>query len=182
MRAAKSASTTLVGPVLRREILEAKRARGDHVLVYQTTNGDPRLLPSLLANARTPFRVYGAGPAKKIGHVELCDFDERQFITDLATSRGVIANGGFTTIAEALYLGKPILTVPIRHQGEQELNAAWLETLGYGMRARRIDGLVVRGFLERVANRYEEPPIDARLITGRADAFRAVSRALAEAA
>lgn len=182
VRVEKSASTTLVGPVLRREIVDARRERGDHVIVYQTSNGDPRLLPSLLANDRIRFRVYGAGPARTSGHVELRDFDERSFIEDLATARGVIANGGFTTIAEALYLGKPILSVPIRHQGEQELNAAWLEALGYGMRARRIDGVVVRAFVERIEERASEPALDARLTTGRADAFRAVHRALAEAA
>jgi uncharacterized protein (TIGR00661 family) len=180
--AGKSAPTTLVGPVMRRQIIDARRSRGDHFVVYQTAHGDPRLLPSLLANDRVRFRVYGAGRSGSLGHVEFRPFAEEAFIEDLASSRGVIANGGFTTLAEALYLGKPVLSVPIRHQGEQELNAAYLEALGYGMSARKLDAHVVRRFVERANALRDEPALDARLTTGTADAFRAVHGALAEAA
>ena len=59
------------------------------------------------------------------GNVELRDFDETRFAADLRSARAVIANGGFTTLAEAIRLGKPVLSIPVRHQGEQELNAAY---------------------------------------------------------
>jgi hypothetical protein len=45
----------------------------------------------------------------------------------------VICGGGHTLISEALYLGKPVLSFPIRFAGEQEVNAAYLDRLGYGM-------------------------------------------------
>jgi hypothetical protein len=50
-------------------------------------------------------------------------------------------------MAEAFYLGKPLLSVPIRHQGEQEMNAAYLQALGCGMAARRLDGRALGAFL-----------------------------------
>ncbi|MBX3228342.1 MAG: glycosyltransferase [Labilithrix sp.] len=176
----RSAKTTLVGPVVRPEVAAARPTRGEHVVVYQSANGDRRLVPALLANAHVPFVVYGAGAVGRVRNVELRAFDEARFVADLASARGVIANGGFTTIAEALYLGKPVLSVPLRHQGEQELNAAYLAALGLGMRARRIDEEVVRSFVDHL-DRFPAAH-DVRLGTGNADAVHAVERALAEAA
>jgi uncharacterized protein (TIGR00661 family) len=173
-------STTLVGPVVRREIEEARPEQGDHVLVYQTTSGDPRLLPSLLAVPHVRFVLYGLGREQTIANVELRAFDERRFVDELASARGVIANGGFTTLSEAVYLGKPVLSIPLRRQAEQELNAAWLEVLGLGMRAERIDGAVVTRFVDRLGS--FDSVQDTRIRTGTVDAKRALDRALEEAA
>jgi uncharacterized protein (TIGR00661 family) len=52
-------STTLVGPVVRREVADAVATRGEHVLVYQTTSGDSRLVPALAAVRGTKFVLYG---------------------------------------------------------------------------------------------------------------------------
>jgi len=178
VRRRRATSTTLVGPVVRPEIAAARPSRGDHVLVYQTAKGDPRLLPSLASVPRVRFVVYGLGRAERIGNVELRAFDEARFVEDLATARAVVANGGFTTLAEAVVLGKPVLSVPLRHQSEQELNAAWLEALDLGVYARRIDGVVLGRFLERD---WPSTPRDPRLYRGTADACAAVERALARA-
>ena len=43
---------------------------------------------------------------------------------------GIITGGGFETPAEALYLGKKILSIPIRYHYEQECNAAALKKMG----------------------------------------------------
>jgi uncharacterized protein (TIGR00661 family) len=43
---------------------------------------------------------------------------------------GIITGGGFETPAEALYLGKKILSIPIRNHYEQECNAAALKKMG----------------------------------------------------
>jgi uncharacterized protein (TIGR00661 family) len=172
--------TSIVGPIVRPEIARATPTRGDHVLVYQTTAGDPRLLPALRAVPGARFVLYGLGREETLGNVELRPFDEARFVHDLASSRAVIANGGFTTLSEAVFLGKPILSVPLVHQPEQEINAAWLEALGLGARAVRIDPGVVSRFLAR-AEAFARPP-DPRIARGTRDAVAALDRALAEAA
>lgn len=171
------AGTSLVGPIVRREIEGARTTEGDHVLVYQTTTGDPRLLPALLAVPKVRFVVYGLGRDETIENVELRAFDESRFVGDLASARAVIANGGYTTLSEAVVLGKPVLSVPVRGQPEQELNAAWLEVLGLGERAERIDERTVRTFLDR-RDAYRAGPVRS----GTEDATSALDRALAEAA
>lgn len=178
VRRSRAMSTTLVGPVVRPEISSARPRRGDHVVVYQTAKGDPRLLPALAAVPRVRFVVYGLGRTERVGNVELREFDEACFVDDLASARAVIANGGFTTLAEAVVLGKPVLSVPVRHQAEQELNAAWLEALDLGTYARQIDADIVQRFLTR---EWSSSPRDPRLYRGTADACAAVESALARA-
>jgi uncharacterized protein (TIGR00661 family) len=173
-------STTLVGPVVRPEVASASPTRGDHVLVYQTAAGDPRLLPALRDNPGVRFVLYGLGREETLGNVEVRPFDEARFVRELASARAVIANGGFTTLSEAVYLGKPVLSVPVLHQPEQELNAAWLDALGLGVRAERLDAAVVGRFLERAEAWAKEP--DPRIRRGTEDATTALDRALAEAA
>ncbi len=169
--------TTLVGPIVRPEIVAARPSAGDHVLVYQTTSGDPRLLSSLASVPRARFVVYGLGRRERIGNVELRPFDEGAFVRDLASARAVIANGGFTALSEAIYLGKPALSVPVRMQPEQELNAAYLEALGLGMSAPVVSPEVIEAFLSRL--RFFRRVGDPRLRSGTDDACAALDRALA---
>ncbi|WP_216073950.1 glycosyltransferase family protein, partial [Acinetobacter baumannii] len=48
----------------------------------------------------------------------------------MIASEGVITGAGFETPAEALYLGKKLLCLPIRGQYEQLCNAAALKNFG----------------------------------------------------
>jgi predicted glycosyltransferase len=45
-------------------------------------------------------------------------------------AKGIITGGGFETPAEALYLGKKIMVIPIKGQYEQDCNAAALKEFG----------------------------------------------------
>ena len=51
----------------------------------------------------------------------------------LKQTKAIITNGGFTVISEALYLKKPIFSIPIKNQFEQALNAKFVEKLGAGV-------------------------------------------------
>ena len=53
-------------------------------------------------------------------------------------------------MSEAVYLHKPILSVPVGGQFEQILNARYLERLGYGMYAREVTPEILADFLGRV--------------------------------
>jgi len=77
-------------------------------------------------------------------------FDERTFVEDLRTARAVVSGGSFTTMSECVYLHKPLLSVPVKRQIEQVLNARWLEKLGYGMAGDAITDAGLARFLEHV--------------------------------
>jgi uncharacterized protein (TIGR00661 family) len=158
--------TTLVPPVLRKEILNAPRSEGEHVLVYQTSESAEGL-PAVLKQLDIPFHVYGFRRDIKEdvvdGNIRFRPFDEALFIRDLASSRAVIANGGFTLLSEAVYLHKPVLSIPVRSQFEQVLNAFYLERLGYGYTMDELDVATLRHFFEnldaygRNVSTYEQP-------------------------
>jgi uncharacterized protein (TIGR00661 family) len=134
--------TRLFPPILRPEILAANRRRGEHLLVYTTGEGNLELGKALRATG-LECRIYGMrrGLTEEIveDNLHFQPFSEDKFIDDLASSRAVIAGGGFTLMGEAVYLHKPMLAVPLAHQFEQALNARYLDLEGYGKHARTLD-------------------------------------------
>jgi uncharacterized protein (TIGR00661 family) len=160
--------TTLVPPILRQSILDARKgARADdHVVVYQTSTSDTKLLGVLERVRSTKFIVYGLRRSARLGNCVLKEFSEEGFVEDLASARAVVSNGGLSLIGEALYLGKPVFSIPVTNQYEQMLNARYLEELGYGLCAERIEPDVLRLFLA------EAPKYAARVAKHRQDGNR----------
>jgi uncharacterized protein (TIGR00661 family) len=143
--------TTLVPPVLRPEILAARAEQGDHLLVYQTSTSN-KALPDILRRSGIECRLYGVrrdlNREVREGNLLWRPFSEATFVEDLRTARAVVSGGSFTLMSEAVYLHKPMLSVPVRMQFEQILNARWLERLGYGRAADRITPRALAEFLE----------------------------------
>ncbi len=148
------AVTTLVPPILRRAILEARPTVGEHVLVYQTSTSDGSLVEALNQLPDQRFVVYGLRRDAVEGNCTLKGFSEDGFVRDLASARAVVTNGGLSLIHECVYLRKPIFSVPVVHQFEQEMNARYVEKLGYGLAMPKTDPAVLAVFL-RERQRYE---------------------------
>jgi uncharacterized protein (TIGR00661 family) len=184
LRARTAASTTLVGPILRPEVERLRPSTGEHLVVYQTSPGDPQVLEALQAARGVPVVIFGwlapGQPRERRGHLDLRPFDEAELLDMLASARAVVSGGGFTTLSEALYLGKRVLSVPLGHQWEQQLNAAWLEELGLGQSSARLTPATLARFLEEIP--AEPPRLDPRLRTGTRDALAEIDRVIAEAA
>jgi len=138
--------TTLVPPILRPEILSAKREPGNHILVYQTSDTNHELVERL-KQLPYEFRFYGMRRHENLGNVMLRNFSEEGFVDDLRTARAVISGGGFTLMSEAVSLGVPMLSIPVERQFEQVLNARYLERLGYGKMTDTLDSASISAFL-----------------------------------
>ena len=145
--------TTLHPPILRPEILAAKPAPGEHLLVYQTSTSNTAL-PDILRRTGRECRIYGLRRDLKEevveGNLRYQPFSEARFVDDLRTARGVIASAGFTLMGEAVYLHRPMLAVPLGGQFEQVLNARYLEREGYGLCADELTDARLGQFLERI--------------------------------
>lgn len=170
--------TTLLPPILRPEILEAPRSAGQHLLVYQTAEGN-ETLEQTLQDTGLECRVYGMHRGleedRVMGNVVHRPFSETGFIADLASARAVVAGGGFTVMSECVYLRKPMLAVPLEAQFEQVLNARWLERLGYGRAAEGLrDPETIHAFLDAV------PGCEEKLAGYEQDGNRALLGALDE--
>ncbi|MGC6413692.1 MAG: glycosyltransferase family protein, partial [Bacteroidia bacterium] len=65
-----------------------------------------------------------------LNNIRLEKINEKKFIKTLVNSKGVISSSGFSTLSEALYLNKPLLTIPINSHFEQIYNSTIIERLG----------------------------------------------------
>lgn len=158
--------TVLVPPILRKSILDAKptpATEGKHFLVYQTSTSDTSLIPTLNALKDEKFIVYGLNRAETVGNCTLKTFSETGFVDDLASARGVISNGGYSLLGEAVALHRPVFSVPVQNQYEQILNAWYLQDLGYGAFETAIAEEPLRAFVRRI------PEYAAKVATFRHD-------------
>ena len=109
--------------------------RGDHLVVY--SSGEPRAARGAASQAASPAGSTGCAAARRTdetdGNLEFRPRSNEGFVEDLRTARGVVAGGGFSLLSEAVYLGKPMLAIPLRGQFEQLMNARYLEREGYGI-------------------------------------------------
>lgn len=127
----KNKGVCLYPPVLRNKILNLKPYTGDHILVYQTSDSNLELI-DILKSLNERFIIYGFNMEKDEDNLSFRIFNEKKFFKDFESCKAVIANGGFTLMSEAIYLGKPVYSIPVKKQFEQTVNSVYLEKLGYG--------------------------------------------------
>ncbi|MBD5642275.1 MAG: teichoic acid biosynthesis protein [Desulfovibrio sp.] len=123
-------------PILRQKTLGLVPESGEDILVYQSNSRDRRLLDFLASSTRRVCHVYGyAETSAKTGNIVFHKRDEDEFGERLAKCAYVIMGGSHTLMSEALYLGKPVLSIPLLAMLEQRINALYLQRLGYGIQA-----------------------------------------------
>ncbi|RYG52202.1 MAG: hypothetical protein EOO01_07020 [Chitinophagaceae bacterium] len=67
---------------------------------------------------------------KSVNNIRFIPVNKTLFNNSFIHCTGLITGGGFETPAEAIHLGKKLMTIPIRGQYEQQCNAAALTQLG----------------------------------------------------
>ena len=139
--------TTLLPPILRPEILEAKREIGSHILVYPSVAMREKII-DYLKPLPYEFRIYGMKQKSHHDNITIRPFSEQDFIDDFRTAKAVIAGGGFSMMSEAVHLRVPMLAIPIEGQYEQELNSRYLKKLGYGDWTRALNKQKIASFLD----------------------------------
>lgn len=123
-------------PILRDSVLALHPRDEGHVLVYQSNSTHRKLVDFLRAATDKTCYVYGYGRTEgREGNVVFMRKSEEGFLRLLEGCSYVIQGGGHTLMSEALHLGKPILTLPLKAMVEQRFNALYVERLNYGMRA-----------------------------------------------
>src|SRR5690606_27160469 len=68
--------------------------------------------------------------AFKQDNIWIRPIDNIAYLESLGSSKGLITGGGFEGPAEALFLGKKLLVIPMKYQYEQQCNAYALRELG----------------------------------------------------
>jgi uncharacterized protein (TIGR00661 family) len=119
-------------PVVKKELLNAQASNKNYVTVYLPSFCEPQLKNIFHRLRDFRFQIFSreTGQPKKSNNIQFLPVNRSLFNESLIHCTGVITGGGFETPAEAIHLGKKIISVPIRGQYEQVCNAAALEKLG----------------------------------------------------
>ncbi|MGK6351081.1 glycosyltransferase family protein [Parapedobacter sp. DT-150] len=119
-------------PVIRQQVRQLAVADNGHYTVYLPAYDDARLLKHLMRFPDVHWQVFSKHNKKpfEMRNVSVQPIANEAFIQSMATSAGVLCGAGFETPAEALFLQKKLLVVPMKNQYEQHLNAAALEEMG----------------------------------------------------
>jgi uncharacterized protein (TIGR00661 family) len=125
----------LIEPIIREEILKLSPIDQGHILVYLSSK-TPHLLELLKKYPQKEFYIFGYDREYTEENLHFRKYGDG-FTKLFESASAVIANGGFSFISEAIYLKKPIYSIPIAKHFEQLLNALNLEKMGYGNWSRK---------------------------------------------
>lgn len=119
-------------PVVRSEIRELNVESKEHYTVYLPAYDDRKLLPLLASIPHIRWHIFSKHARKTyhVGKLSVYPVNKEEFAASMTTAKGIFCGAGFETPAEALYLGKKLLVVPMKSQYEQHCNAAALKKLG----------------------------------------------------
>lgn len=119
-------------PIIKDEIVQAEPKNLKHITVYLPSFQKDCLEKAFNKLQDIEFHWFLNDVEFKhtLGNITYYPVHQKYFNPSLITCHGIITGGGFETPAEALYLGKKILTIPIRNHYEQECNAAALDKMG----------------------------------------------------
>jgi len=119
-------------PLIREKIRNTISTDDGHYTVYLPAYDDKKLVKLLLKFSGTKWHLFSKHITKPyhIGKISVFPVDNEAFSISMASAHGVLCGAGFETPAEALYLRKKLLVVPMKNQYEQHFNAASLKQLG----------------------------------------------------
>ncbi|AWA30373.1 glycosyl transferase [Flavobacterium magnum] len=144
--------TNIFTPVIRNQVRRHPVTNDGHYTVYLPAYDDRKLLKRLSDYPEARWEVFSKHNKKKItkDNITIRPIDGNAFTASMASSAGVLCGAGFETPAEALFLGKKLLVIPMKNQYEQHLNAAALKAMGVAV-AKNLKvehAAVIRDWLE----------------------------------
>jgi uncharacterized protein (TIGR00661 family) len=119
-------------PVIRSEIRNLQVTNAGHYTVYLPAIDDRHLVPVLQQMPGIEWQVFSKHSLVDYssGNVNVSPVNNERFNASLASCEGLLTGGGFEGPAEALFLGKKLLVVPMKFQYEQQCNAFALKKFG----------------------------------------------------
>jgi len=124
--------TNISTPVIRQQVRQQTVEDKGHYTVYLPAYDDKRLLKRLSEFKDIKWDVFSKHNKKtfKSKNVSIQPIDNEKFIKSMAQSAAVLCGAGFETPAEALFMNKKLMVIPMKTQYEQQLNAAALKQMG----------------------------------------------------
>lgn len=129
----------VVPPLLRKEVKQLEVNQKDFFLAYMVNPGYAEEVLTF-AKANPTVRIKAFWDKKEAKEIEFplpnLSFhlvNDQTFLEAMAACKGLVCTAGFESVCEAMYLGKPIMMVPVAGQYEQACNALDAEASGAGV-------------------------------------------------
>ena len=144
-----------VPPLLRQELKAIQPQSGERWLAYLTHY---RLADEIMAwsaqNPEVKLDCFWDNPTRKTEYhysdsLTFHPIDAEKYLTKMTHCAGLISTAGFESVAEAMYLGKPVMMVPVPNHIEQMINAHDGELSGAGVQARSFDLSIFKDYLPK---------------------------------
>ncbi len=119
-------------PVIRAEVRRLNPVNDGHYTVYLPSYSDERIIDVLQQCKNVQWQVFSKHnqQQKVVGNVQVEPINNERFLASMASCEGVLCGAGFETPAEALFLQKKLMVIPMKNQYEQQCNAAALLQMG----------------------------------------------------
>lgn len=145
----------VVPPLLRDEVKAVKISEGEHFLVYMVNPGYASEVEAF--HTKHPDQSLHCFWDKKDKpnpyvideKLHFHQLDDRHFIEKMASAKGYVTTAGFESVCEAMYMGKPILMVPVAGHYEQACNAVDAIKAGAGISSDTFDIGLLHDYLPK---------------------------------
>ena len=127
----ESYASSIFTPVIRENIRKLESENRGHYTVYLPAYHDDFIVQTLM-NFQVEWHVFSkyATCRYRVNNVWVNPIDADNFTDSLRTSEGVLCGAGFELPAEALFLNKKLMVIPMMGQYEQLCNAESLKKIG----------------------------------------------------
>ena len=128
----KKYNDSIFTPVIRQDVRKATIKNQEHYTVYLPSYSDTKILKILSQIKHVQWQIFSKHHEKVFQSktITIQPITNNAFIKSMASSKGVLCGAGFETPAEALFLNKKLMVIPMKGQYEQQCNAAALSDLG----------------------------------------------------
>lgn len=156
----KSYDSFIHTPVIRQQIRDLKPENHGYYTVYLPAVDDKVIVKYLHQLPDVQWQVFSKHQKTpyQYNNVVVQQINNEAFNKSLENCAGLFTGGGFEGPAEALYLGKKVIMMPMKNQFEQTCNAAAAEKMGLPI-IKKIDKNLVQ-VLRKWVNGDEKIQID----------------------
>lgn len=143
----KNDDVIVVPPLLRKEVFELQTQKEDFYLVYLVNNGYfEEVLAWHKAHPENEIHCF-TDQAEKLSSNYTFDqsklfvhaINDKLFLDMMSRTKGLASTAGFESVCEAMYLGKPVLMVPVEGHFEQLCNSRDAYKAGAGIFSDHFD-------------------------------------------
>ena len=134
-----SKTLTIAPPLLREEIFNLTPSKGDFILAYVVNPGYAYdLMEWHKQNKKIRLHCFWDNLDQKDEwspwkNITFHHINDQKFLNYMKDCMGYVSTAGFESICEAMYLGKPVMMIPVEKQYEQACNALDAVKAGAGI-------------------------------------------------